>query len=203
MPALRPAVGIALAFALASGCDRDSTARPQARKAAMSDVRLDFTLTKTGGKLHVAYRLTNGTNATIYVADQLLAYHEGKIKLVPERMIVVPGDTKDTVRLVRAMEPTDSSEFQHPPGAAPLAAGATRDGTAELELPLQGWHNYGESPELPGPPKQAVLEIAYLAGDAIQWGSVTTSDGVKVTVPQVPSYLGHVKLARSGPKPLP
>ncbi len=201
MPGLRTAVGIALA--LAGGCDRDSTAKPETKKAAMSDVRLDFTLTRTGDQLHVAYQLTNGTKDTIYVADQLLAYHEGKIKLVPERMIVVPGDRKDTVRLVRAMEPTDSSEFQHPPGTAPLAAGATRDGTADLSLPLQGWHNYGESPDLPAPPKQAVLEIAYLTGDGIQWGAVTTSDGVKVTVPQIPSYLSHVKLARSGPKPLP
>ena len=168
----------------------------------MSDVRLDFTMTKAGDHLHVAYKLVNTSKQGVFVADQLLEYNGDTIRLVPDRVIVAPGDD-GTVRFVRGIVETETTQFDHPPGAVPLAAGATHEGSAEVPLPLAGWHNYGPNPQLPSRPKAVVLEIAYLTGDGIQWGSVTTADGTKVTVPQMPSYNTHAKLARSGPKPLP
>lgn len=168
------------------------------------DVELDWTMTKdaSGKRLHIDYSLKNKTADNIYVADQLLAYHEGKTKLVPARVIVAADSEPGVVRFVRGIVDTGTTQFDKPPGATLVKAGAMHKGSADLDLPLTGWHNYAPPPAIPAHPKAAVLEIAYLRGP-IEWGKVTTSDGIDVTVPQLPSYNRTAKLARFTPKPLP
>lgn len=178
--------------------------QPKAEQMSNPDVDLSWTMTKdaSGKQLHIDYTLTNKTHETIYVADQLLAYHEGKIKLVPARVVVAADSQPGVIRFVRAVVETETSQFDHPPGAAALSAGAIHKGSADVELPLTGWHNYAPPPPLPARAKSAVLEIAYLRGP-VDWGQVRTSDGKEVTIPQLPSYNRAAKIARSTPKPLP
>jgi hypothetical protein len=84
-----------------------------------------------------------------------------------------------------------------------VAPGASHVGTAVVPLPLKGWHNYAGPPRIPEAPARARLEIAYLKGDAIEWGRVTTSDGTQVTVPQLGSYHRFARLAVGRSTPLP
>lgn len=173
--------------------------------AQKPDVDLEWTLSKApdGSRLQLAYRLRNTSGRKLFIADQLLEHRAGKIDLVPDRVIVTAGDAPDTVRFVRGVVRTGTTQFDHPPAAEALDPGAVREGHAEIALPLKGWHNYGTPPQLPAAPTHAVLEIAYLDGDSIQWAKVKTSSGAEVTIPQLPSYRGAAKLAKSSAKPLP
>lgn len=168
-----------------------------------SDVELEWSLKRDGEVLRLSYRLTNKTGGDIFVADKLLAYHTGKIKLVPERVIVSAGSADGVVRFTRGLVEPETEEMNHPPGVETLAAGATRDGSAVIKLPLRGWHNYSTPPDMPDEPATAELEIAYLVGDSIAWGAIKTADGTEVRVPQMPSYLRFARTIRSQPRPLP
>lgn len=168
-------------------------------------VELTWTLQKEpdGRRLRIDYRLSNRSGGDIYVADQLLSYHEGKVKLVPERVVVTAGDEPDTVRFVRGIVATGTTRFDHPPGAFQVAPGESHLGTASVPLPLKGWHNYAAPPRLPEAPARAQLAIAYLKGNRIEWGRITTSDGTHVTVPQIGSYHRFARLAIGRSLPLP
>lgn len=196
-----------LALSLLAACNSAAgTPAPHSTATLMTnpDLDLDWSLAKSadGKSMRIKYSIKNKTDQRIYVADQLLAYHEGKIKLVPTRLIVTSDRQPGLVRFSRAVVRTGTSQFDHPPGASPLDPGATHQGSAELDLPLRGWHNYAPPPPLPDKPTSAVLEVAYLTG-AIQWGSVQTSDGTSVTIPQLPSYRTTAKIARFEVRPLP
>ncbi len=198
---------LALAFGLFCACSSaKGTPSPQTTAPAMTnpDLDLSWSLGKTpdGKRLRIEYRLKNKTTQKLYIADQLLSYHEGTIKRVPTRMIVSSDRLPGTVLFSRAIVETPTTQFDHPPGATALEPGATHQGSAELDLPLRGWHNYTTPPALPDKPKSAVLEVAYLTG-AIEWGAVTTGEGENVTVPQLPSYYKAAKLARFDVRPLP
>lgn len=196
-----------LTLCLASACSNATgTPAPQATVTPMTNPDLDlaWSLAKSadGKLLRITYSLKNKSEQKIYVADQLLAYHEGKIQRVPTRMIVSSDRQPGLVRFSRAVVRTGTTQFDHPPGATALEPGATHQGSAELELPLRGWHNYAPPPALPEKPTGAVLEIAYLIGP-IEWGAVQTSDGTRVTIPQLPSYRSAAKIARFDVRPLP
>jgi len=190
---------------LAGACSRveaegDSMDTPDDR-----GVELSWTLSRDpdGRQLRIDYRLTNRSGGDIYVADRMLAYHEGKTRLVPERVIVTAGDQPDTIRFVRGIVDTGTTRYDHPPGAYQVAPGASHVGTAVVRLPLKGWHNYAGPPRIPERPARAQLEIAYLKGEGIEWGHVTTSDGTDVTVPQLGSYHRFARLAVGQSVPLP
>ncbi len=192
------ATAAALMLSLGGACERPAEGAVT-KQPDDEGVELSWSLSKDpdGGRLRIEYRLANNSDHPIYVADRLVAYHEGAVKLVPDRVIVAAGEQPDAIRFVRAMVDTRSTEYQHAPGANLVKPGAVHVGRASVPLPLRGWHNYGEPPRIPTAPARAVLEIAYLVGDAIEWGRVTTTDGAAVTVPQLSSYHRFVRLARS------
>ncbi len=173
--------------------------------AENKDVELKWSLTPApdGSHLRIEYELTNRLDSDIFVADQLLAYHGGQIKLVPDRVVVTAGKTSGELRFVRAVVKTNTTRMDHPPGARRLKPGATHQASAQVPLPLRGWHNYGTPPAIPDNPTSAVLEIAYLVGDSIQWGKIKTSDGKEVTIPQLPSYRQFARIASGKSTPLP
>ena len=98
------------------------------------DLDLAWSLAKSadGKLLHITYSLKNKSEQKIYVADQLLAYHAGKIQRVPTRMIVSsdrqPG-------LVRFFPPSSAPARRSliTPRSHCAGAGATHQGSAELE----------------------------------------------------------------------
>jgi len=190
---------------LLGACNRVEAEGDPMGTADDEDVELTWNLSQEpdGRRLRIDYRLTNTSGGDIYVADQLIAYHEGKTKLVPHRVIVGAGDQPDTVRFVRGLVGTGTARYDHPPAAHRVAPGASHLGTAAVPLPLKGWHNYAGPPRIPAAPARARLEIAYLKGDGIEWGRVTTSDGTQVTVPQLGSYHRFARLAVGRTVPLP
>jgi hypothetical protein len=167
------------------------------------DVELSWSLDAKGSALEISYALVNRLETDIFVADRLIAYHQGKRVLVPERVIVTAGDAEGSVRFARSLVKTRTTQMDHPPGAQRLAAGATHRGSARVDLPVRGWHNYGTPPATPPKPTTAILEIAYLVGDDIEWGSVKLTDGTDVTIPQLPSYRRLARTIRSAPQPIP
>jgi hypothetical protein len=202
---MRNWTAVALMLWLAAACSRAEAEGDRMDKADDRGVELSWTLKRDpdGRQLQIDYRLTNRSGGDIYVADRMLAYHEGKTRLVLERVVVTAGDQPDTVRFVRGIVDTGTTRYDHPPGAYQVAAGATHVGSAVVPLPLRGWHNYAGPPRIPEAPARAQLEIAYLKGEGIEWGRVTTSDGTEVAVPQLPSYHRFARLAVGQSKPLP
>ena len=201
----RSKTAVGLMLWLAGACSRVEAEGDTMDTPDDQGVELTWTLRRApdGRRLQIDYRLTNRSAGDIYVADQLLAYHEGKTRLVPDRVIVTAGDQPDTVRFVRGIVDTGTTRFDHPPGASRVAPGASHEGTAAVPLPLKGWHNYGAPPRIPPAPAHARLEIAYLKGNGIEWGRVTTSDGTQVTVPQLGSYRRFARLAVGRRLPVP
>ena len=201
----RNRTAVVLMLWLAGACNRVEAEGDAMDRPDDEGVELTWTLRQDpdGRRLRIDYRITNTTGGDIYVADQLLAYHEGKTKLVPDRVVVTAGDQPDTIRFVRGIVDTGTTRMDHAPGAYQVKSGASHVGTAAVPLPLKGWHNYGAPPRIPQAPVRTRLEIAYLKGDAIEWGRVTTSDGIHVTVPQLGSYHRFARLAVGRSLPLP
>lgn len=200
---------VLLALFLIAACDRATgtplPSSPSVKPMTNPDVDLKWSLTKSpdGQRLIIEYTLQNKTAQKIYVADKLLAYHASEIRLVPDRVIVTSDSEAGVVRFVRGVVSTKTTQFDHPPGATAVEPGAVHKGSATVQLPLKGWHNYAPPPALPSAPQRAVLEVAYLIGSDIEWGAVKTADGVEVTIPQLPSYRAEAKLARADVKPIP
>lgn len=200
---------VLLVLFLLAACDRATGTplppSPSVKPMTNPDVDLKWSLTKSpdGQRLIIEYTLQNKTAQKIFVADKLLAYHGGQIRLVPDRVIVTADSEANVVRLVRGVVSTRTTQFDHPPGATAVEPGATHKGSASVPLPLKGWHNYAPPPSIPSAPQRAVLEIAYLTGSDIEWGAVKTADGVDVTIPQLPSYRSESKFARADVKPIP
>lgn len=193
----RTETAVVLMLWLAGACNRLEAEGETMDTPDDQGVELTWSLRQDpdGRRLRIDYRLTNNSGGDIYVADQLLAYHEGKTRLVPDRVVVTAGDQPDTVRFVRGIVDTGTTRYDHPPAAYRVTPGESHLGTAAVPLPLKGWHNYSSPPRIPEAPARARLEIAYLKGDGIEWGRVTTSDGTQVTVPQLGSYHRFARLA--------
>ena len=197
-----------IAVASLAACEKKPSAQPERSEPVVttnSDVELSWTLARDGERLALTYALVNKTAQPIFVADRLIARHGGKRKLVPERVIVMTGDGGDVVRFARGMVESDAEEFNHPPAAVELAAGASHSGSAVVPLPLKGWHNYTTPPPIPNNPARAELEIAYLApaGDPVELQSIKLDDGARVKVPAIGIYLKLARTIRTAPRQLP
>jgi hypothetical protein len=163
-------------------------------------VTLTWSMARDTDRLRIDYTIENRSDAPIFVADRLRAFHGGKVALARERMIVVPSDTPARVRLVRGVVHADEG-FDHAPGVVQLEPGAIHRGSASLVLPLRGWHNYAESPTLDVTPIEAILEIAYLP-TPVAWAKHTV-DGEELLVPQLPDYNRHHRMLVGDVQPIP
>jgi hypothetical protein len=115
----RKKTAIVLMLWLAGACSRAEAEGDRMDTTDDRGVELSWSLSQDpdGRRLLIDYRITNTSGGDIYVADSLLSYHEGKTRLVPDRVIVTAGDQPDTVRFVRGIVGTGTTRFDHPPGA--------------------------------------------------------------------------------------
>lgn len=195
--------GPAVAPASAPPPPQDAPMTQAVAPTPASPVQLDWSLAKGAQGLELRYTLKNGTDARIWVADQLTVVQGSARSAAPGRVVVARGDAPDTVRFaLDAVEVDAEVAFDYPPLLVPVEAGASREGVASVPLPLSPWHNYAPADPLAGAPAKAVLEIAWLPGEG-EWGSATLADGSTVSLPQIGWYMRARQIARGMTLPLP
>ena len=167
----------------------------------MSDLAtLDWTLKpeKSGSALHVEYTITNTSPDNLFVADLLPVAGGGGFVLGEDFIIVVNGDSPDTVRLVRGRVPS-YAPIPLDPGARGLRPGESATGHAVVPLPLRAQHYHGGVDPLVGTPTKAVLEIGLLAADS-HWTALPLASGASLTTA---SPIDAMRFARGAPIDLP
>ena len=138
---------------------------PPPPQMSTSEVKLTWSATPTGGQLVVAYKVENGSNADIFVADKLM--ERGALVA---RLVVMNGSDANgnpTIRLVRGLVMPDAERVTGVPlpSVVKLAAKQTLDARVELALPLAAWHNAGKMRPLDPAAKTMVLEVATFAAE--------------------------------------
>jgi hypothetical protein len=172
-------------------------------KHMQNDVSIDWSLAlaKDGRSLDLSYTVANDTKERIFILDQLPTSKEGTLALAKNAVVVVNADdVADAVRFVKGRVPSDKpTQLSFYPGATAIEPGKKLTGSAHVPLPLVAWNNLGWAVPIKGNPKQAVLAIDYVQGDA-SWGALALGDGTKLTIPQPGTDVKHLVGAT---KPIP
>jgi hypothetical protein len=186
-------VGLLIAVAIAGVgvlSAREQAAPHSKTKASPMNATLDWTLTPGASSFHVEYKLTNHSDTTLWVADQMLEWKSGKLARAPDAIIVRNGRSADVASLFRGNVyiPTHDERMYPSPGMRAVAPRATITGTGEIARPIRAWHNYHPEKIEPLRPgiKRVQLEIQVLAHKGAEdkdWKYETLADGSRVESP--------------------
>lgn len=155
-------------------------------------VQLQASLSLVDGEsaLRVDYTLTNHTDATVYVCDELIV-RRGKPESAGRRVVVGPGSTPGSALLLcGSTSPREELFYLPKPAFRPLEAGATLTDWKQVPYPLESWHYAGTLDPLPAPPASVVFAVQYFTGDALKWADVPLADGRTVRVPEYRTLSG-------------
>jgi hypothetical protein len=171
---------------------------------------LDWTLTPRADSLHVDYKLTNQTDASLWVVDDMLTWTQGALTRAPNAIIVRNSTKPGVASLFRGNLniPTHDQRMYPSPGMREVAPGATVAGSADIPLPLRAWHNYHPDkiealrPDI----KQVELEIQVVPQQGVEdkdWKYETLADGSRVASPFLRVLDTQGQIVSGGAKDLP
>ncbi len=155
-------------------------------KTTISNVNLEWAMTRGNKSIAVTYAIENKSDQRIYVCDKLLSMIQNTTtwRAFPALSLQNMTGKPDTAQIVVGTPPTDvPSLVVDPVTYIPLDPGQSMSEKHELPLPLESYNPMGMAAPLNKSINKAVLIVQSFRGEPPSWRELPGENGMVIRIP--------------------
>ena len=152
--------------------------------------------------LEIDYRITNHSDASIYVLDLLLDRNADGTFVVNKSSMNIDidrGSEGETVEFLRGYsDPVAHRKLHWGPASREVLPNSSISGRATIDYPLKFWHyqRWNNDPATLKP-TAIILRFGYLINENIQWDKIPFSNGTSIKAPSLSYVILNQKIISS------